>query len=63
MVKDRAIVFQLEKLLTTNNLRTAGHSETLLQEAWAQMNPSERHQVVMLRKMRAEVKIGDSQWW
>ena len=37
-VKDRAIIFQLEKLLTMDSLRAVRHLETLLQKGWVHRN-------------------------
>lgn len=46
-----------EQTLTKNTLRAIS-TPRLLQEGWAHVNVSERHQMLMPRKMRAEAKIG-----
>ena len=61
-VKDRAIIFQLEKLLTMDSLRAVWHLETVA-ERMGSHEPGQRYQLLMLRKVRGEAKIGGSQWW
>lgn len=59
-VKDRAIIFQLEKLLTMDSLRAVRHLETVA-ERMGSHEPGQRHQLLMLRKVRVEGKTGGSQ--